>query len=130
MFQSESLQEKWKPLLNYEGLDEIKDPHRKAVTAVLLENQEKFLREESAFSSSGMLMEQPTVNTQTSASALSVLIPIPTLYPSEDADDTGFRTAGFVADTEVVPIPASPSTKPVSALDALSRPENAESTSL
>ena len=55
MFQSESLQEKWKPLLNYEGLDEIKDPHRKAVTAVLLENQEKFLREESSFSSNGML---------------------------------------------------------------------------
>ena len=45
MFQSEQLQEKWAPLLNYEGLDEIKDPHRKAVTAVLLENQEKFLRE-------------------------------------------------------------------------------------
>ena len=65
MFQSESLQEKWKPLLNYEGLDEIKDPHRKAVTAVLLENQEKFLREESSFSSNGMLMEQPTVNTNT-----------------------------------------------------------------
>ena len=65
MFQSESLQEKWKPLLNYEGLDEIKDPHRKAVTAVLLENQEKFLREEQSFSSNGMLMEQPTVNTNT-----------------------------------------------------------------
>ncbi len=60
MFQSESLQEKWKPLLNYEGLDEIKDPHRKAVTAVLLENQEKFLREEQSFSSNGMLTEQPT----------------------------------------------------------------------
>ena len=67
MFQSESLQEKWKPLLNYEGLDEIKDPHRKAVTAVLLENQEKFLREESSFSSNGMLMEQPTMNTQSAA---------------------------------------------------------------
>ena len=65
MFQSESLQEKWKPLLNYEGLDEIKDPHRKAVTAVLLENQEKFLREEQSFSSNGMLLEQPTVNTNT-----------------------------------------------------------------
>ena len=65
MFQSESLQEKWKPLLNYEGLDEIKDPHRKAVTAVLLENQEKFLREESSFSSNGMLMEQPTVKSDT-----------------------------------------------------------------
>ena len=69
MFQSESLQEKWKPLLNYEGLDEIKDPHRKAVTAVLLENQEKFLREESSFSSNGMLMEQPTVNTNSGSTA-------------------------------------------------------------
>ncbi len=57
MFQSEQLQEKWKPLLEYEGLDEIKDPHRKAVTAVLLENQEKFLREEAAFGSGINLME-------------------------------------------------------------------------
>jgi len=60
MFQSEHLQEKWKPLLEYEGLDAIKDPHRKAVTAVLLENQEKFLREQSAFNDGGMLSEQPT----------------------------------------------------------------------
>ena len=60
MFQSEQLQEKWKPLLEYEGLDEIKDSHRKAVTAVLLENQEKFLKEEQAFSSGLNLMEQPT----------------------------------------------------------------------
>jgi hypothetical protein len=59
MFQSEHLQEKWAPLLNYDGLDPIKDSHRKAVTAVLLENQEKFLREEQAFSS-GVLMESPT----------------------------------------------------------------------
>ena len=27
MFQTEQLQEKWKPLLEYDGLDEIKDPH-------------------------------------------------------------------------------------------------------
>ena len=60
MFQSEHLQEKWAPLLNYEGLDPIKDNHRKAVTAVLLENQEKFLREQSAFNDGGMLTEQPT----------------------------------------------------------------------
>jgi hypothetical protein len=33
-------------LLNYDGLDPIKDSHRRAVTAVLLENQEKFLREQ------------------------------------------------------------------------------------
>ena len=61
MFQSEHLQEKWAPLLNYEGLDPIKDSHRKAVTAVLLENQEKFLREQSAFEMSGsFLSEAPT----------------------------------------------------------------------
>ena len=60
MFQSEQLQEKWAPLLNYEGLDEIKDSHRRAVTAVLLENQEKFLREEQAFSAGNNLMEAPT----------------------------------------------------------------------
>ena len=60
MFQSEHLQEKWSPLLDYEGLDPIKDNHRRAVTAVLLENQEKFLREEQAFSSGINLMETPT----------------------------------------------------------------------
>jgi len=60
MFQSEHLQEKWAPLLNHEGCDKISDPHRRAVTAVLLENQEKFMREQSAFSESGMLNEAPT----------------------------------------------------------------------
>ena len=60
MFQSEHLQEKWKPLLDYEGLDKIEDSHKRSVTAVLLENQEKFLREEASFSSGLSLMEQPT----------------------------------------------------------------------
>jgi hypothetical protein len=61
MFQSEHLQEKWAPLLNAEGCDEIKDSHRKAVTAVLLENQEKFLKEQSQFAESGsFLTEAPT----------------------------------------------------------------------
>ena len=61
MFHSEHLQEKWAPLLNYEGLDPIKDSHRRAVTAVLLENQEKFLSEQSAFEQSGsFLTEAPT----------------------------------------------------------------------
>ena len=43
------LQEKWGPLLEYEGIDPIKDAHRKAVTAQLLENQEIALREEKEF---------------------------------------------------------------------------------
>ncbi len=60
MFQSEQLQEKWAPLLNAEGCDKIQDSHRRAVTAVLLENQEKFMREQSAFDQGGMLTEQPT----------------------------------------------------------------------
>ena len=66
MFQSEQLQEKWAPLLNHEGCAEIQDSHRRAVTAVLLENQEKFLREQAAFNDGGMLMEQPNVNTDPS----------------------------------------------------------------
>ena len=69
MFQSEQLQEKWKPLLEYDGLDPIKDNHRKAVTAVLLENQEKFLREEQAFSSGINLMEAPPTNAANAAGA-------------------------------------------------------------
>ena len=47
MFKSEHLQEKWAPVLNCEGLDSIKDSYKKAVTAVLLENQESFLKEEA-----------------------------------------------------------------------------------
>ena len=62
MFQSEQLQEKWAPLLDYEGLDPIKDNHRRAVTSVLLENQEKFLKEEQAFSSGINLMEAGPTN--------------------------------------------------------------------
>ena len=38
--------EKWAPVLNEEAAGTIKDSHRKAVTAAVLENQEKALREE------------------------------------------------------------------------------------
>jgi len=61
---TEHLQEKWAPVLDYEGMDPIKDSHRRAVTAVLLENQEQTLREEREF-----LSEGPTVSTNTSGSA-------------------------------------------------------------
>ena len=64
MYNSEHLQEKWAPILDYDGLDPIKDSHRRAVTAVLLENQEKELREERNF-----LSEAPNVNTGSGASA-------------------------------------------------------------
>jgi len=52
---NEHLQEKWAPLLDYDGLDPIKDAHRRSVTAQLLENQEQALKEEREF-----LYEAPT----------------------------------------------------------------------
>ena len=63
MFNSAGLQKKWAPLLEAEGLDGIKDSHRRAVTAQLLENQERFLREERAF----LTEAPPTTNTDPSA---------------------------------------------------------------
>jgi len=69
MFHSEHLQEKWAPLLNYEGLDPIKDSHRKAVTAVLLENQEKFLKEQQSFAQSGSFLTEAPTNIGNAAGA-------------------------------------------------------------
>ena len=63
MFNAEHLQEKWAPILDHDGLDPIKDSHRRAVTAILLENQEKAVQEEREF-----LSEQPTVNTGSTSS--------------------------------------------------------------
>ena len=60
-FNTEQLQEKWKPILDAEGQDPIKDSHRRAVTAILLENQEREAQEERAF-----LSEQPTNSTGSS----------------------------------------------------------------
>lgn len=42
----QQLIEKWSPILNHDGLAPIKDNYRKEVTAVLLENTERALREE------------------------------------------------------------------------------------
>jgi len=49
MFQTEHLQEKWSPVLQHPDLPEIKDNYRRAVTTVILENQEKALREDRNF---------------------------------------------------------------------------------
>jgi len=46
MFLSENLQKKWAPVLDHENLSPIKDNYKRAVTAVILENQERALREE------------------------------------------------------------------------------------
>ena len=45
MYNSEALQEKWQPVLNHPYLPAINDSYKRAVTAVILENQEKELKE-------------------------------------------------------------------------------------
>ena len=57
MFNAEALQEKWDPILEHSELDPIKDTYRKAVTSVLLENQEKFNAQER-----GMITEAAPTN--------------------------------------------------------------------
>ena len=47
MYLSEELQSKWAPVLNHEDMPAITDRYRSAVTAVLLENQEQAIREQS-----------------------------------------------------------------------------------
>ena len=42
----DSLEEKWTPILNHTDLEPIQDPYKRKVTAVLLENNEKALREQ------------------------------------------------------------------------------------
>jgi len=49
MFNSEQLQEKWQPVLEHADLPEIKDAYKKAVTTVILENQERAMSEDRAF---------------------------------------------------------------------------------
>ena len=48
MYLSEEIQKKWSPVLEHPDLGEIKDSYRKAVTAIILENQEKALQEEKS----------------------------------------------------------------------------------
>ena len=59
MFLSENLQEKWGPVLDHPDLPQIKDSYRKAVTAVLLENEEKSIQEEGG---SSLLFEASPAN--------------------------------------------------------------------
>ncbi len=72
MFNAEQLQEKWAPILNHDGLGEIQDPHKRMVTSVLLENQEKMLREESEFLGEAA----PTNSTTGGSGAISNFDPV------------------------------------------------------
>ena len=49
MFQTEHLQEKWQPVLEHPDLPKITDSYKRAVTTLILENQEKAMREDRGF---------------------------------------------------------------------------------
>ena len=57
MFLSEQVQSKWKAIIEHPDLPEIKDNYKKQVTAIILENQERALREERS-----ALFETPANN--------------------------------------------------------------------
>ena len=57
MFQTEHLQEKWQPVLEHPDLPKIEDSYKRAVTTLILENQEAALREDRQ-----MLSEVAPVN--------------------------------------------------------------------
>jgi hypothetical protein len=60
----DTLIEKWSPVLDESSAGVIKDHHRKAVTAAILENQERAFREEA-----NMLAESPTNSTVTATAS-------------------------------------------------------------
>jgi len=49
MFQTEHLQEKWQPVLEHPDLGKIEDSYKRAVTTLILENQEKAMKEDASF---------------------------------------------------------------------------------
>ncbi len=64
MYLSEQLQEKWRPILDHPALPEITDQYKRAVTSILLENQEIAAADEKAVAN-GFISEAPiTMHTQ------------------------------------------------------------------
>ena len=49
MYLTENLQEKWQPVLAHPDLPKIEDSYKRAVTTVIVENQEKAVREDRGF---------------------------------------------------------------------------------
>ena len=62
MYLAENLQKKWGPVLEHEDLPKIKDNYRKAVTAVLLENQDTAMKEQSQQGSGVFMTEAAHAN--------------------------------------------------------------------
>ncbi len=66
MFTSDKLMEKWQPILDSEDAPKLADKHKKAVTATVLENTEKALREERNHQSFQLTEAAPANNVSSS----------------------------------------------------------------
>ena len=76
MYLTENLQEKWQPVLEHPDLPKIEDSYKRAVTTVILENQEKAIREDRGFMS-----EAAPVNNFGASSSTAGAGPIDTFDP-------------------------------------------------
>ena len=70
MYLTEQLEQKWSPVLDHEGAGKIKDSYRRAVTAIILENQEKAMAEE------GRMLNESAPTNATSATYVQNYDPI------------------------------------------------------
>jgi hypothetical protein len=59
-FLNEELLAKWKPVLEHADLAKITDTHKRNVTAVILENTERAIREQNAFNPQSLMETSPT----------------------------------------------------------------------
>ena len=68
---TEELQKKWEPVLNHPELEAIKDPYKRAVTSLVLENQQQAMRQDRV-----ALMEADAGPTNVTGSGISNFDPI------------------------------------------------------
>ena len=66
MYLNEEIQNKWKPLIEHSELPSISDPHKRAVTAQLLENTERAMAQDSGSGNPTSLLETGSAATSLS----------------------------------------------------------------
>lgn len=73
MYLNEELQKKWQPVLEHEDLPKIDDPHKRAVVATLLENQQRDAQDQAGgsgtYAGPQSLLEAAPVNAMGSSSS-------------------------------------------------------------
>ena len=88
MVLNEQIQQKWGPILEHEDLPQIEGTYKKSVTAVLLENQEKMMREQSMQQrGSGLFLTEGPMGSGMHSDTTTVPgSPIPSIAGMPDAD--------------------------------------------